>query len=547
MSTTTKDGDTGTAPASSQGPVAKEDLTVYPHGWKLYTILICLYFSVFLVALDRTIIATAIPTITDEFHSIDDIGWYASAFLLTGCAFMLFYGKIYTLYSIKWIFLTSITIFEIGSAICGAAPSSTALIVGRAIAGLGSAGIFSGAVIIGVHTVPLAKRPIFQGLFGAVFGVASVAGPLLGGAFTDKVSWRWCFYINLPIGAATIVALIFMLEIKSPARAKDMTYREQINQLDPLGTFFFLPGTVCLLLALKWGGTDYAWSDGRVVACLVLAGILIIAFILVQIWKGETATVPPRILKQRSVASGFYYATCAGGSMLVMVYYIPIWFQSVKGVSAVESGIRTIALVLSIVVSSISAGGITYKTGYYTPCMILSSVVISVGAGLITTFKVDSGRGVWIGYQVVYGFGVGLGMQQPNMAAQTVLSRKDVPIGSSLVFFGQSLGGAVFVSVAQNIFTNKLKDYLMHIQGIHVGVVMEAGATNIRRVVPPELLRPVLIAFNHALTKAFYVALAMACIGTVGALTMEWKSIKHGDGQGEKKQPVALEKDTAAV
>lgn len=338
-----------------------------------------------------------------------------------------------------------------------------------------------------------------------------------------------------------------MLEIKSSARAKNMTYREQINQLDPLGTFFFLPGTVCLLLALKWGGADYAWSDGRVVACLVLAGILIIAFILVQIWKDETATVPPRILKQRSVASGFYYATCTGGSMLVMVYYIPIWFQSIKGVSAVESGIRTIALVLSIVVASISAGGFTYKIGYYTPCMILSSIVIPVGAGLITTFKVDSGRGVWIGYQVVYGFGVGLGMQQPNMAVQTVLLRKDVPIGSSLVFFGQSLGGAIFVSVAQNIFTNKLKDYLTHIQGIHVGVVMEAGATNIRRVVPPELLRPVLIAFNHALTKAFYVGLAMACIGIVGALTMEWKSIKHGDGQGEKKQPVALEKETAAV
>ena len=326
-----------------------------------------------------------------------------------------------------------------------------------------------------------------------------------------------------------------------------MTYREQINQLDPLGTLFFLPGIACLLLALKWGGADYAWSDGRVVACLVLAGILIIAFILVQIWKGETATVPPRILKQRSVASGFYYTICTGSSMLVMVYYIPIWFQSVQGVSAVESGIRTIALVFSIVLGSVSGGGFTYKTGYYTPCMILSSIVMSIGAGLITSFKVDSGRGAWIGYQVVYGFGIGLGMQQPNMAVQTVLSRKDVPIGSSLVFFGQSLGGAVFVSVAQNIFTNKLKDYLMHIQGINVGVVIEAGATNIKHVVPPELLRPVLIAFNHALTQAFYVGLAMACLAIVGALTMEWKSIKHGDGQGEKKRPVALEKETAAV
>ncbi|OCL11261.1 MFS general substrate transporter [Glonium stellatum] len=547
MSTTTKDGDTDTMPESSQEPAVKEDTTQYPHGWKLYTILICLYFSAFLVALDRTIIATAIPKITDEFHSIDDIGWYASAFLLTGCAFMLFYGKIYTLYPIKWIFLIGIVIFEIGSAICGAAPNSTVLIVGRAIAGLGSAGIFSGAVIIGVHTVPLAQRPIFQGLFGAVFGVASVVGPLLGGVFTDKVSWRWCFYINLPIGAATIVGLIFMLEIKSPARAKDMTYREQISQLDPLGTFFFLPGTVCLLLALKWGGAEYAWSDGRVVACLVLAGVLLIAFVLVQIWKGETATVPPRVLKQRSVASGFYFSTCAGSSMLVMVYYIPIWFQSIKGVSAVQSGIRTIALVLSIVVGSMTGGAFTYRTGYYTPCMIVSSIIISVGAGLITTFRVGSGRPIWIGYQVIYGYGMGLGMQQPNLAVQTVLSRKDVSIGTSLIFFGQSLGAAVFVSVAQNVFANKLKDYLLTLKGIDVRMVVEAGATNIRHVVPPQLLPQVLIAFNHALTNAFYVGLAMACAGIVGALTMEWKSIKHGDGQGEKKQPAALEKEVAAV
>jgi MFS family permease len=155
-------------------------------------IMASLYFAMFLVALDRTIIATAIPRITDTFNSIDDIGWYGSAYLLTGCGFILIYGRVYTFHSTKWVFLSGIFLFEVGSAVCGAAPTSNALIIGRAIAGFGSSGIITGAITIMINTIPLHKRPMYQGLFGAVFGVASVAGPLLGGAFTDsKATWRW--------------------------------------------------------------------------------------------------------------------------------------------------------------------------------------------------------------------------------------------------------------------------------------------------------------------------------------------------------------------
>jgi len=292
---------------------------------------------------DRTIIAIAIPRMTDDFHSFGDIGWYGSAYLLTNCAFQLLLGRVYTFYNPKVVFLGLVIIFEIGSAICGGAPNSTAFIFGRAIAGLGSAGIFSGTIIVMIYICPLQKRALYQGILGGVFGIASVLGPLLGGAFTTNVTsvfdhlllkirrltidrWRWCFYINLPIGAVTFVTLFCILKL--PASKKPMpSFREQLAQLDPIGTFCFIPSIVCLLLALQWGGSTYDWNDGRIIALLVLFGISLLAFIAVQAWKQDSATVPPRIILHRSIAAGVCFSMCIGASMLVMVYYLPLWFQ----------------------------------------------------------------------------------------------------------------------------------------------------------------------------------------------------------------------------
>lgn len=248
------------------------------------------------------------------------MGWYASAYLLCTCAFQLFFGKVYTFYSIKWTYLAAMFIFEIGSLICGLAPNSTALIIGRAVAGLGAAGIFSGAILIVAYTVPLRQRPTYTGLVGAMYGIASVAGPLMGGVFTDRLTWRWCFYINLPFGAVTAIFIIFFF--KSPNRAKDTstTWKGQVAQMDPLGTLFFMTSVICLLLALQWGGSKYHWGNARIIVLLILFTILASIFVAIQFWKQELATVPPRIMANRNIWGSALFGACLGGAFFILCY-----------------------------------------------------------------------------------------------------------------------------------------------------------------------------------------------------------------------------------
>ncbi|KAF7312753.1 Major facilitator superfamily transporter [Mycena indigotica] len=601
-----------TEPVSDVGPTMEDEKTPnhvvddYPHGLKLALLIVALCLSVFLVALVSANIslvgfegrslfllprtspllvssykhrqavpearneATAIPHITHQFESLNDVGWVCLAslfvffqrhllifsmgarkssqsiskdhpqpiisYLLAMASTQLLFGKFYSFLSIKWVYITAVTLFEIGSAVCGAANSSNMLIGGRAIAGLGCAGIFSGGMIILAHAVPLAKRPLYTGIVGMMFGIASVAGPLMGGAFTDKVTWRWCFYINLPVGVVTLFVMIFLFKMPASAARKpqQMFLLDRINQFDPVGTIIFIPCIISLLLALQWGGTKYAWNNGRIIGLFVVFGVLAIAFIAVQIYTQENATVPPRIFKVRSIWSGALFALCLGGGYFIIIFYLPIWFQAIKGVSAVRSGIDNIPMILSVVVGSVLAGGLVTVFGIYSIFFVLSSVLMTIGAGLISSFTTHTGTSRWIGYQVIFGLGVGLGLQQPIIAAQTVLPLADVPVGTTIVMFAQTIGGALFISAGQNVFNNKLvAGILREAPGVSLQSIVQAGATNLAGTISPASLPAVLHAYNDALVAAFRISIAMSAITLLGAVVhvVEWKSVKGKAGE----------------
>ncbi|CEJ82418.1 hypothetical protein VHEMI02484 [[Torrubiella] hemipterigena] len=499
----------------------------YRKGQKLILISVAICCTIFLISLDFSIIATAIPAITSEFSSLNDVGWYGSAYLLTTVSSQLLVGKFYTIFSIKWVFLISLLIFCIGSAICGAAPNSVALILGRAIAGCGNAGLLSGALLIMAHSVPLALRPLFTAITGGLYGVAAIAGPPLGGVFTDRISWRWCFYINLPIGAIVflVVASVFRSP-PTPHRPKPTSSWDRIKPFDPVGTILFMPAIVCLLLALQWGGSTYPWEDARVISLFVLSGVLIIIFLRVQCLMGNDATVPPRIIKLRTIWSCALYQFSLGACFFIFIYYIPIWFQAVQGVSAIESGKRTLPMLIGNMVGTTMAGVAVTILGYYAPFMIIATILTSIGGGLLTHFHPTISSASWIGYQALVGFGIGVGWQQPIVAVQAAVSIDDVPITTAVLSFTQTIGGSLFVSIAQTAFSNALvRDFHTRLPDLDPASILDYGATYLARHVPGQYLSSVIEMYSDALVHCFIVATAMAALSITGGCFVEWKDI----------------------
>ncbi|KAK8001079.1 SGE1 [Apiospora marii] len=521
----------------SDGDIQKSEKSVdeklpeeeYPGKKVVIPIVLAVCLAAFLSSLDRTIIGVAVPAISNEFKSFSDISWYESGYLLTFAALQLPMGKIYTFFRTKWVFLAAILVFEVGSTICAAAPNSTAFIVGRAISGVGGAGLTAGGQMVFVDLLPLEKRPKYQGFLGATFGIASIAGPLLGGVFASKLTWRWCFWINLPIGAAAAAVLLFLLPSKPPPKTQKHgdTFLQKLQEFDPVGTALMLPGLILLLLGLQWGGVE-GWATKRVLVSLTLGILLLVAFGAWQFRAGDNGTVPPRLMRQRSIAAASVASLGFGSVLVIVTFYVPIWYQAIQGLSAVDAGVRMMGYFLGTVVFVIASGLVTSKVGYYTPCLILGTAIAAVGCGLLTTLRVDTGNARVIGYQILTGAGLGLSLAQTLNAAQTVLSREDIPVGITIINFGNLVGGTVFVSICQGVLSATLTTELARIPGdkLDAHVLLGSGATEVTRLVPGDQLPAFLAAYNKGINNIFYVALAASILGFVASLFLEWKSVK---------------------
>ncbi|RHZ62631.1 hypothetical protein CDV55_106177 [Aspergillus turcosus] len=482
----------------------------YISGLKLVIVWLPLALVMFLMLLDVSIVATAIPRITSDFHSLTDVGWYGSAYLLSNCALQPLAGKLYTHFGSKGLFLGFFALFELGSLLCGVSTSSKMLIIGRAVAGMGGAGLINGALTIISCSIPLHKRPAYMGAMMGIGQMGVVIGPLIGGAFTEYTTWRWCFYINLPIGGVVAI-LLFFTRIPDTDKSREISVLQTIwTKLDLIGFALFAPSTIQLLLALDYGGNQYAWNSATVIGLFCGAGGTFIVFLIWEYFKGDEAMF-------------FFFAT-----LQLVIYYLPIYFQAIKGASPMMSGVDLLPSILSQLVGTLFSGVAVTRMGYYLPFVVASSIITTVGHGMLSTLSPSSSTGKWIGYQIIVGFGRGLGLQMPFVAVQNTLPPSMVSISMSLLTFLQTLGGALFLTFGETTFTNSLRNTIpTYAKGVNSQAIVEAGASNIRAIVTnPNTLAGVLVAYSKSIDRVFYLTIACSGIAFLFAWGMGWKDIR---------------------
>ncbi|KAJ3103139.1 hypothetical protein HDU97_010347 [Phlyctochytrium planicorne] len=417
-----------------------------------------LALSILLAALDQTIVSTALKAIVADLGGQSLIPWIGSAYLLTATSFAALYGKFADIFGRKWVFLFAIVVFELGSLLCAVATSMTFLIVGRAVAGIGGGGIFSLVLIIISDIVSIQDRGKFQGIIGAVFGLSSVIGPLIGGAFSDNISWRWCFWINLPIGAITFVTVIFFLRFPSP----EGSIVDKLVRIDYLGTALLTVAVTTLITPLQLGGTDWAWSSAQVIAMLCVSAVFWAAFVYVEVMVAKEAIIPPNLFMNRSVPALLIIAACLGSAFFSAVYYISLFFQVSFGQSATQAGIQTIPLVMGVVLLSIVSGQLVSRTGKYLHFLYIGGLIMIAGTTLTSTLVPSSSTAQQVLYLLILGIGVGSLIQIRVLALQASVDGPRIAIATAVSQFCQTLGGTIGVAITGTVFNNVLSSNIQN-------------------------------------------------------------------------------------
>jgi EmrB/QacA subfamily drug resistance transporter len=467
-----------------------------------------LLLVMFLAALDQTIVATALPTIVGDLGGLNHISWVVTAYLLAQTVVTPLYGKLGDLYGRKVVLQGALLLFLLGSALCGQSRSLDELIAFRALQGLGGGGLMVSAQAAIGDVVPPRERGRYTGLFGAVFGLASVAGPLLGGFLTSDLSWRWIFYVNLPLG----VAALFVLAATLPSASERVHHT-----IDYLGTALLAAGLSAIVLAASLGGTSYAWGSDTIVG-LWIAGVVLVGAFLVCERHAREPVLPPRLLSNRVFAVTSAVGFVVGFALFGAVTYLPLFLQVVKGASPTGSGLQLVPLMGGLLVTSIASGQVITRTGRYRVFPIVGTAVVALGLYLLSTMDATSSVGVIFVFMFVLGLGLGMVMQVLVLAVQNAVDYADLGVATSGATLFRSIGGSLGTATLGAIFSNRLHAELA--SALPAGAATRAGSggevdpKQIARL-PPELHAGYLHAFTSSLSSVFLAASAFAAAGFV--------------------------------